>query len=53
MAYRGRLTFYDIYNMPAGMFQVLYKLAIDKNASEEGKKENQAIALEEELQGVM
>jgi hypothetical protein len=39
--------------MPAGMYQVLYKLAIDRASSEEGKQQEQAIAMEEELQGVM
>lgn len=51
--YRGRLTFYDLYNMPAGMFLFLWNNAINKSQTEEGKQEAQGVALEEEMAAMM
>lgn len=51
--YKGRLSFMDIYNLPAGTFLILYNLAIERMNSEEGKKQLEAEAVEDTLQEVM
>lgn len=40
----------ELYNMPVAMFQVLYYIAWEKMQSEEGKKEIQADAVENEIE---
>ena len=51
--YKGRISYAELYNMPAGEFLVLYNIAIERNNSEEGKKQLEAEALEDTLEEVM
>ena len=43
----------ELYNMPAGHFNVLYNIAMTRNQSEEGKKQLEAEAVEDTLEEVM
>ena len=43
----------ELYNLPAGHFQVLYNIAINRQNSESGKEQMEAEAMEDALEEVM
>ena len=47
--YRGRLSYNEIRNLPAGDFKLYWMAALDKMKTEEGKKQKQAEHFEDEL----
>lgn len=47
--YRGRLSFNEIKNLPAGEFKMYWKAALDKQSTNEGKDQKQAEVFEDEL----
>lgn len=47
--YRGRMSFNEIKNLPAGEFRLYWMAAIEKINSKQGKEQKQAEALEDEL----
>lgn len=47
--YRGRLSFNEIKNLPAGEFKLYWTKALEKINSKEGQKQKQAEAIEDEL----
>lgn len=47
--YRGRLTFNEIKNLPAGEFKLYFIEALNKINSKKGQEEIQARKLEDEL----
>ena len=47
--YRGRLSFNEIKNLPAGEFKMYWKAALDKQSTKEGQEQKQAEILEDEL----
>ena len=47
--YRGRLSFNEIKNLPAGEFKLYWIAALEKIETQKGKDQKQAEALEDEL----
>ena len=47
--YRGRLTFNEIKNLPAGEFKMYWKAALDQQKSKDGKEQKQMEILEDEM----
>ena len=47
--YRGRISFNEIKNLPAGEFKLYWVSALDKIKSKEGQQRKQAEKLEDEL----
>ena len=47
--YRGRLSFNEIKNLPAGEFKLYWKAALDKQSSKEGQEQKQMEVLEDEM----
>ena len=47
--YRGRLSFNEVKNLPAGEFKLYWKAAIDAQNSKEGQEQKQAEILEDEM----
>lgn len=43
----------ELYTMPCSMFQILYRIAFEKQKSEEGKKQLENEAQEEILEDVI
>lgn len=51
--YRGRLSFNEIKNLPAGEFKLYWMAALKKIETQKGKEQKQAEVLEDELTDVM
>lgn len=47
--YRGRLSFNEIKNLPAGEFKLYWVAALEKIKSKDGQKQKQAEKFEDEL----
>ena len=47
--YRGRLTFNEIKNLPAGEFKMYWNAALEKQATKAGQEQKQMEVLEDEL----
>ena len=47
--YRGRMSFNEIQNLPAGDFKLYWMAALEKINSKEGKEQKHAEVLEDEL----
>lgn len=51
--YRGRLSFNEIKNLPAGEFKLYWLAALEKIKSKSGQEQKQAEVLEDEITDVM
>lgn len=51
--YRGRTSFLDLMNMPLSYLDALYRIAEERIKSEEGKKQVEGEALEDELEAAL
>lgn len=51
--YRGRLSYNEIKNLPAGDFKLYWIAALEKMKSEEGKKQKQSEVLEDGMTDAM
>lgn len=47
--YRGRLSFNEIKNLPAGEFKLYWNKALEKINSKEGKNQKQTEVIEDEM----
>lgn len=47
--YRGRITFNEIKNLPAGEFKLYWMAALEKINSKKGQEQKQAEVIEDEL----
>ncbi len=47
--YRGRLSFNEIKNLPAGDFRLYWCAAVEKMKSKEGQEQKQSEVLEDEI----
>ena len=51
--YRGRTTFTELMNMPLSYIDTLYRIAEERIKTEEGKKQLEAEAIEDEMEAAM
>lgn len=51
--YRGRTTFMELMNMPLSYIDTLYRIAEERIKTEEGKKQLEAEAIEDEMEAAL